>query len=205
MNMAQQNTTADEDQIEIGNAAEAADILTTNLTSAELSEFSREHGVLGYSGKAKRAKAENAVLQQPEAVAEWLAAQDLVTPTENLATDLREDGLGSQRGLARLADEVQSRTLERRLNSLHEAVLANDRTYEVTHLEVMDHFISVRISDPHQSRFNEGELGDSRFQCWLGPQGGVKRAHYQSGTFETDLADSTRGFSRFCENVADAK
>jgi hypothetical protein len=203
--MAQQNTTADEELITIGNAAEAADILCTNLTSAELSEFSREHGVLGYSGKTKRAKAENAVLQQPEAVAEWLDAQNLVTPTENLATDLHEDGLGSQPGLAMLADEVQSSRLARRLNALHEAVLANHRTYEVTHLEVMDHFISVRISDPHQSKYCEGELGDSRFQCWLGPQGGVKRAHYQCGGYETDLADSPRGFRRFCEKVEDAK
>jgi len=101
---------------------------------------------------------------------------------------------------------VQSRTLERRLNRLHEAVLANDRTYEVTHLEVMDHFISVRISDPHQNMYREGELGDSRFTAWLGPQGGVRKAHQQNSSgFENDLADSTRGFSRFCENVADAK
>lgn len=205
--MAQQNTTADEDQITIGNAAEAADILTTNLTSAELSEFSREHGVLGYSGKAKRAKAENAVLQQPEAVAEWLEAQDLVTPTENLATDLYEDGLGSQRGLAMLADEVQSRTLERRLNRLHEAVLEAPHAYEVTHLQVWDTgSISLRISAPDEHWTNEGETGTDRFRARLGEQGGLEMLEFRDdfSGYENDLADSSGGFRRFCKKVRTA-
>lgn len=195
-----------EDLIEIENAAEAADILCSNLTSAELSEFSREHAVLGYSGKTKRAKAENIVLQQPEAVAEWLDEQELVTPAEGLAETLRENGLEARDGLHRLAGEVQSSTLARRLNALYEAVLENERTYRVTNLEVGEYFISITVRDPDQCRFTEGELGDSRFTAWLGPQGGVQKAHEQNSSgFENDMADSRRGWARFCENVADAK
>lgn len=192
------------DQVEIRAEAEAVDVLTTNLTSAELSEFSREHNVTGYSGLTKRKKAENIVAQAPEATVAYLEADDICVPTEALREDL--EGVST---LAEAQQRASSEKLASRLGDLEDALAEAPDEYEVTDLEFAEGrlgWTQVRIEAPDVHWSNEGELGDTVVSITLGPRGGLKigRQRLQFSRYETDHAEG-RGWSGVVDAVRRAE
>lgn len=190
------------DQVELRQEAEAVDVLTC-MTSSELSEFSREHNVAGYSGLTKREKAQNIVRQAPEAALEYLEADEIVAVTE----DLRED-LGGVDSLRQAAEMASSKKLARRLNALDDALLAAPHGYEATKLEFQEGdlgWTTVRIEAPNHHWTNEGETHTTRVYVVLGPRGGLKTGteRDQFSGWETDHAEG-RGWRGVLDAVRGA-
>ncbi len=197
----------DSDLIEISTDAEAADILCSNLTSADLRSWASSHGVRNYAGRAKRPTAEMCVTQQPEAVVQWLDEQDLVTPAEGLAEDL-----GGVDSLHEAQQHTGSDVLRSRLADLEDAVDEAGYEYRVTSLDMdPDGLTFVRISAPDHSWTNEGETHADRFWACLGENGGLRRLEVQDefSGWETDYAENpnsaTSAWTRFLDKVRNAE
>ncbi len=196
------------DLIEISTGQEAADILCSNLTSADLRSWASSHGVRNYAGRAKRPTAKMCVTQQPEAVAEWLAAQDLVQPTEGLA-----EQMGGVEYLHEAPKHTGSDVLAERLEELDEAVRDAPQEYRVTHLDLQpDGWTTVRVEAPDHHWTNEGETHADVFYCTLRENGGLQtlQVRDQFSGHKHDLAEDLAGgagraWARFLEQVRDAE